>query len=93
MSERLEEYKVKVENLFDKIGQTSDSQTDFVKEKVLELNKMMEESLLKQTVNAQAQFASISDSLISISNSGILVPHSQRDTFLLSINNISANSS
>ena len=60
VAEKLELYKSNLENLFDNFNQTSNLQAEFIKEKVIELNKILEDTLQKQSSYAKIQLTEIS---------------------------------
>ena len=71
LNEKLEGYKSQIEDMFDKFNQTSDSRSDFMKEKALELNRILEETLAKQSSLAELQISDIAERLKSVLDENI----------------------
>lgn len=62
----LEQYKTQIEDLFDEHHNQNDKQADFIKERVLELNSILETTLARQSSENEMQLDSISNNLKQI---------------------------
>ncbi|MBR6127827.1 hypothetical protein IKQ21_09100, partial [bacterium] len=80
VSEKLEAYKSQIEEMFDKFSQTSDSRSEFMKEKALELNAILEETLAKQSSLAELQISDIAERLKSALDANIQLTAADYET-------------
>lgn len=63
VAEKLEVYKTKIEELFEGFKAQNDEQAEFIKNRALELNLILEQTLDKQNKDAMIQLGEISSSL------------------------------
>ena len=66
VAEKLEQYKIKIEELFTGIANSNNKQAEFIKERVLELNKVLNDSLAFQNSEAEKQLQEIAVELKTI---------------------------
>ncbi len=73
IAERLDGYKLSIENLFDGIVGKNDSQAEFIKERVLELNVILKNNIEEQNKAAALKLEEIASSLKSVLDENIEV--------------------
>ena len=90
VTQKLEGYKADIEAAFDKFGRTTDLQAEFIKDKALELNKVLEETLEKQNSAAAIQLEEISSKLKAILNESIEVSAADYEALRQSLDSYSS---
>ena len=83
----LEQYKAQIEDLFDEHKKQNDSQADFIKERVLELNSILEKTIENQNSVNLAQLDSISNNLQKILSENIELTTADYETLKLNLEN------
>ena len=63
LAEELEQYKTQIEELYEELKNQNDSRSDFVKEKVIELNNILETTLKQHTSNSAEKLNELSENL------------------------------
>lgn len=63
LSERLSEYKNQLGNLFENLKDQNNEQIDFIKQRTLELNRVLDQTLTKQSEAAEVKLSQIADNL------------------------------
>ena len=81
LAEKLEQYKIKLEELFTGIANNNNAQAEFIKERVLGLNKTLNEALIKQNDDAVRQLNDIALSLRNILDDNLKVSADEYNAF------------
>lgn len=69
--QNLEQYKGQVEELFNNVSAKNEAQTNFISEKVLELNKILQNTLVQQNANSENSLKEIANNLKHILDENI----------------------
>ena len=69
--QNLEQYKGQVEELFNNVSAKNEAQTNFISEKVLELNKILQNTLVQQNANSENSLKKIANNLKHILDENI----------------------
>ena len=71
LAEELEQYKTQIEELYDELKNQNNEQAEFIKDKALEMNSILEATLDKQNTENIAQLDNLAENLKNVLNENI----------------------
>ena len=77
--QNLEQYKGQVEELFNNVSAKNEAQANFISEKVLELNKILQNTLVQQNANSENSLKEIANNLKHILDENIEITSADYD--------------
>ena len=91
LAEELEQYKIQIVELYEELKNQNNEQSEFIREKVFELNGIIDTTLEKQNKNNAAELTAIADQLRIILSENIELSAADYDALKVKVENIYQN--
>ena len=91
LAQKFDDYKTQIEMLFNNIKFSSDAQAEFIKEKAIDLNRILEETLQKQSIISSEQLKEISSNLKAVLDENIQLTSSDYNSLKEKLNEYTQN--